>query len=168
MVAFPNIGRSGDHQIVQLRPVSATPSPAAAFFRSASSVARGKPSRCANSRYAASYTDNRWVRASRRTAPSSGVRSIRIRSRERLSRKAAVSDSAAPPAFVHYQDVSHLEPPQAGYDSLFGAHLMESQTSIGVVFILKGPARRDGCIGHQGHQDLRPSSRQRPDTPDLL
>jgi len=32
----------------------ATPSAAAAFFRSASSVARGKPSRCANSRYAAS------------------------------------------------------------------------------------------------------------------
>ena len=72
----------------------ATPSPAAAFLRSASSVARGKPSRCANSRYAASYTDNRWVRASRRIAPSSGARSIRIRSRERLSRKAAVPDSA--------------------------------------------------------------------------
>ena len=72
----------------------ATPSPAAAFLRSASSVARGKPSRCANSRYAASYTDNRRVRASRRTAPSSGARSIRIRSFERFSRKAAVSDSA--------------------------------------------------------------------------
>ena len=63
------------------------------------------------------------------------------------------------PSFVHYQDVSHLEPPQAGNHGLLGAHPGESQAGIGVVFILKGPAGRDGCIENEGHQDLRPSSR---------
>ncbi len=36
---------------------------------------------------------------------------------------------------------------------------MESQTGVGVVFILKRPARRDRRIEYECHQNLRPSSR---------
>jgi hypothetical protein len=38
------------------------------------------------------------------------------------------------PALVHDKDVPHLEPPQPGYDSLFGAHLIQSQAGLRMVF----------------------------------
>jgi hypothetical protein len=51
-----------------------------------------------------------------------------------------------PPAFVHDQDMSYLEPPRGGYYALLGSHLLESQTGIGMIFIVECPARRDRCI----------------------
>src|SRR5208283_1057567 len=72
------------------------------------------------------------------------------------------------PAFIHHQDVSHLEPPQAGNDRPTGACLIESQTRIGMVFILKRPARRYRCIKDKRHQDLRPSARADSNSPTVI
>jgi len=72
------------------------------------------------------------------------------------------------PAFVHYQDVSHLELPQAGCHRFFGTHLLKGQSGIRMVFIRKGPARRDGRIENEGHQDLRPSSRADSSSPKAI
>ncbi len=45
------------------------------------------------------------------------------------------------PTFVHDQDISHLEPPERWYDALLSAYLQEGLTGIGMIFILKSPAR---------------------------
>src|ERR1017187_1452203 len=139
--------------------ISTTPSRAAALRKSASSVARGKPSRCANSRGGIVY----------RQPVSTGEpeycvfvrRPVHSESKQRnVQQKGGRVGFRDPlPALVHDQDISHFGPPQAGYHALFGTHAVESQAGVGVVFVVECPASRDRCIQNECHQDFRPSSR---------
>jgi len=85
---------------------------------------------------------------------------MRSRSSERFSRKEAVPDSVIRRrrSFT-IRMFRNLEPPQRGYHALFGAHAVEGEPGVGMVFLVECPTGGYRCIQDERHQDLRPSSR---------
>src|SRR6185503_11980397 len=64
----------------------------------------------------------------------------------------------APAPLVDNQYVAHLEPPQARDQGLVALEAVQGAGRLRMVFVIEGPAGRDGRIQHEGHQ-RRPSSR---------
>jgi hypothetical protein len=73
-----------------------------------------------------------------------------------LKEDAAVSLREPFAALIHHQDVSHLEPPQGGGESLIDTQPDEGQIGLGVIFVPKGPASCDRGVDDEGHSGFTP------------